>query len=74
MCIPAESSFRTIERCVCRGALINVAPPCTSNRYTKKKDIYLLWITRDSGMVALFEKQVCVEDIIVVHWFTPLGP
>lgn len=29
-------------------------------RFQKKKNIHLLWCCRDAGMVAMFEKQVCV--------------
>lgn len=29
-------------------------------RFAKRKNIHLLWMTRDRCMVALFEKQVCM--------------
>lgn len=32
----------------------------TIDRFSKSKTIHLLWMTRDGGMVALFEKQVRV--------------
>lgn len=32
---------------------------CPSDiRFAKRKNLHLLWMTRDGGMVALFEKQV----------------
>ena len=37
------------------------AHPCPNRmnlRFAKKKNLHLLWMSRDGGMVALFEKQV----------------
>lgn len=30
----------------------------SGDRFAKRKNIHLLWVSRDGGMVALFEKQV----------------